>query len=80
MSTLEIVLEDVAGLLDKVGAVFGVTPAGAVLHVTAIVVHGAAGVVHVVEAEELERIRQSAALGTAAGLAAWEASHQVFKR
>lgn len=79
-SDLEVALSEVAGLLEQVGAVCGVSPACTVLRVSGVVVRGASGVARVIEAAELERIRQSAALGTAAGLAAYEASRQTFKR
>ena len=80
MSDLEIALSEVGGLLERVGAVCGASPACAVLRISGVVFQGASGVVQIVEAEELARIQQSAASGTAAGLAAYEASRQTFKR
>lgn len=78
--SVELALSEVAGLLEDVGAVCGVSSACTVVRVSGVVVRLASGVARVVEGDELERIRQSRALGTAAGEAALEASHQVFKR
>jgi hypothetical protein len=80
-NTVEVVFSDLAGLIERVGVVIGVVPgAEPVLQISALVLRSASGVAHIVEAAEIERIRHSRELGTAAGQSAWEASHQTFKK
>ncbi len=79
-STVEVVLGDLADLADLVASKTGHGTAGAVAQVAGLVFRSAEGVAHVVSAAEVERIRQAAALGEAAGRSAYEASRQNFKK
>ena len=73
---VELVLDEIG---DVATALASVLPAGArvVFQVVGVVAHGASGVVRSVDALELEQIKHAAALGEAAGRAAYDASKQV---
>ncbi len=77
---IEVVLDDLGDLASIVARVVGVEPVRVVAQITSITLHGAAEVVRVVDAEEMERIRHEAALGEASGQAAHAASHQNFHK
>lgn len=81
MSSLEVALDDFAALAEFAGKSLGITgPVGVGILVAGMVLRGADNVVRVIEAGELERIRQAKDTGEAAGRAAYEASHQGFHR
>lgn len=77
---IEIALGEVADIADAAASALGANPASAVLHVTGIVLHGAEGVVHELNADDVEAIRQSQATGQAAGLAAYLASKSAGRK
>lgn len=78
-NVFEVVLDEIGDLLTVVGTAIGATPAGLVLRVVGVVAHDAAGGMHELNAAELERAKQAAELGEAAGRSAYEASKRAGK-
>lgn len=73
--SVALTLEELADITAEIGkALLPAPPAGVVVTVASIVLRGASGVVRVIEAKELEQLRQARATGLAAGRAAYEAS------
>jgi len=79
-NTVGVVLEELGEIAQTVAAVLGHSPAGVVAQVAGLVFYDAANVAHVVDADQIEAIRQSRQTGMAAGAAAYAESHQDFAR
>lgn len=78
--TIGVVLGELGELAETVASVLGHSTAGAVVQVASIVFHDASNTAHTIDALELEQIRQSRAIGLAAGQSASVESHQDFAR
>lgn len=80
-SPLAITLDQLGDLVDAVRTATGATGTeGVTLQLAGMAFHVADKVVRTLDAAELERIQKLAAQQSAAGQAAWEASHQDFKK
>lgn len=80
--TLEVALEALAELAEDTARVLGIVEpkAGAVVQLSAIAFHTAAGTVRVVHAAELAEIQRQRAIGLASGASALAESRQDFQR